>query len=218
MGWQEEREGHSGQSQSDLKLDWIERGTKESFTSPSLKYFQDSYKDLACWTAWWMCLRPNIKTLKKCKKEDVFMLLFLYSMLIIKGWTKKHKICSIFSMKSLLGHECINVKLQPHTMQLAKKLVAYEHMQLHCKCMDKYEHTNFVEFKYYYLHSSFIIKVDTLTLTLYRVDNISLQAGMRFSSSSNLSLCFLSWHHQWGSGGHETASIWAGNWQRIWPG
>lgn len=79
-------------------------------------------------------------------------------------------------------------------------------------------HTNFVEFKYYYLRWSCIIKADILTHTLGRLDNNSIQAGMRFSSSSNLSLCFLSWHHQWGSGGHHTASIWPGNWQRIWPG
>lgn len=78
-------------------------------------------------------------------------------------------------------------------------------------------YTGLVDFKYHYLQSSYITKVDILTFTLHRMDNNSLQAGMRFSSSSNLSLCFSSWHHQQGKGGHKTASIWPGNWLRIWP-
>lgn len=87
-----------------------------------------------------------------------------------------------------------------------------------CAILYAWTYTDLVDFKYHYLHSSCIIKVDILTFTLHRVDNNSLQAGMRFSSSSNLSLCFLSWHHQQGRGGHKTASIWPGNWLRIWPG
>ena len=71
-------------------------------------------------------------------------------------------------------------------------------------CIDVWTQRNLVDFKYHYLHSSCIIQADSLTLTLHRVDNNSLQAGMRFSSSSNLSLCFLSWHHQQGRGGEAT--------------
>lgn len=59
-------------------------------------------------------------------------------------------------------------------------------------CMYVLTHTNLVDFKYHYLHYDCIINFDILTLSLHRVDNNSLQAGMRFSSSSNLSLCFLS--------------------------
>lgn len=72
----------------------------------------------------------------------------------------------------------------------------WDHMPKQRKCVELHTklyvwtYTDLVEFKYHYLRSSCIIKVDILTLTLHRVDNNSLQAGMRFSSSSNLSLCF----------------------------
>lgn len=83
-----------------------------------------------------------------------------------------------------------------------------------------------VDFKYRYLRSACIIKVDALTFSLCRVDNNSLQAGMRFSSSSNLSLCFLSWHHQQGRGGEATKQPqygleidWEFGWEEVaWEG
>lgn len=80
-------------------------------------------------------------------------------------------------------------------------------------------HTNLVKFKYYYQPLCCIIENDSLTLTLHIVDNNSLQAGMRFSSSSSLSLCFfVMTSPARGAEATKPASIWPGNWQRISSG
>lgn len=61
-------------------------------------------------------------------------------------------------------------------------------------------------------------------LSLHRMDNNTLQAGRRFSSSSR-SVCVFCHDITSGrgggevvEGGHKTDSIWPGNWLRIWPG
>lgn len=74
-------------------------------------------------------------------------------------------------------------------------MVTIVHKVQKCGCTMCMETTNLVDLNYY-LYSN-----KSRHFALHREDNNSLQAGLRFSSSSKLSLCFLSsWHHQQGRG------------------